>query len=141
MYDFVKEHMQEGENLTFHKVSEQEILDAEKRMGFSFPPSLREFYLEIGYGFLKNTPNFINRIMEPSDVADFVCLEEEYMYVDRSIYPENELVFMHISGEDFLALEYDGGCEGAVKYLGEIIASSFADFLKKMIEKPNYYIN
>ncbi|MBE6753445.1 MAG: SMI1/KNR4 family protein [Ruminococcaceae bacterium] len=140
MYEFFKNCIQESSGLTFSKVSEEAITEAEQRMGFAFPHSLRAFYQEIGYGFFKYDPAFINRIMEPSDVADFVCMSEEYMYVDRSLYPEDELVFMHISGEDFLTVEYSDGKEGVVKYLGSAIAESFADFLKKMIAAPNYFI-
>lgn len=140
MFDFFKSNVEKRDNLIFYEVTEEEIIDAEKRMGFKFPKSLEIFYREVGYGFINASPNFINRIMEPSDIADFICSSEEYAYIDKSIYDEDELVFMHISSEDFVTMDYKNYKEGVIKYFGEIIANSFAEFLEKMLEDPNYYI-
>ncbi len=109
-------------------------------MGFRLPSSIRDFYCEAGYGFIKTDVNFYNRIMAPGEIADFMCDSEEYGYVDKSIYDEDEVPFMQIAYEDFLTIEYKNGEEGAIKYFGEIIAESFSEFLDKMMESPNYYI-
>lgn len=123
----------------FYKLEEEEIKDAEERLGYSFPPILRAFYCEVGYGFIKGSPSFINRIMAPDEVADFMRDEEEYQYVDKSIYSENEMVFYHIADEDFLTIEMLGD-SGAVKYFDEIIAVDLIDFINKMMVNPNYFI-
>lgn len=140
MFDFLKARLSYDKNLKFNNVTEEDILTAELKMGFPFPNSLRVFYREIGYGFFKASPAFINRIMEPADIADFMCEADEYAHVDRDVYPEDELVFMHISGDDFLTIEYSGRKEGAVKYFGDIIAPSFADFISRMAENPGYFV-
>ena len=101
---------------------------------------MKIFYTEIGYGFFLGDKNFINRLMPPSDIADYVCGEDIYEYVDKSFYGENELVFLHISGEDFLTVVYKGENKGAVLYFGDKIADTFEEFVKKMIDIPNYYI-
>lgn len=141
MYETFKSNVEKRNDLIFYEVSEEAIRDAEKRMGFRFPKSLETFYREIGYGFIKGSPNFINRIMAPEDIADFVCDSEEYEFVDKSIYDEDELVFMHLSDEDFLTIEYKDGNGEVIKYFGDIIAYSFEEFLEKILEKPNYYID
>ncbi|MEH7398247.1 SMI1/KNR4 family protein, partial [Priestia megaterium] len=52
-----------GENKIYN-LSEEEILKAEDRMGIRFPDDLRQLYLEVGYGFIKEpSNNAINRIM------------------------------------------------------------------------------
>lgn len=141
MYEYFKSNVEKRNDLIFYKVTEDEIADSEKRIGFRFPQSLDTFYREVGYGFIKSSPNFINRIMAPMDIADFVCNGEAYEFVDRSIYDKNELVFMHISDEDFLTMEYKDGKEGTVKYFGRTIADSFMEFLGRMLEMPGYYID
>lgn len=127
-------------NYEFYKVEEEDIKVAEERMGFSFPTMLKVFYREVGYGFIKGSPSFINRIMEPNDVADFMCEDEEYQFVDRTIYNEGDLIFFHISDQDFLTIELNGENSGAIKYFDGIIAIDLLDFVNKMMVDPNYFI-
>lgn len=35
----------------FFPLKEKDLIEAEQRLGFKFPPDLKEFYLEVGYGF------------------------------------------------------------------------------------------
>ncbi len=140
MFEEIKIKLLNDKNVKLFDVTSEEIEKAEERMGFLFPKSLKAFYCEVGYGFVKTSPNFINRIMSPSDIADFICDDEQYEYIDKSLYDEYEIVFMHISDEDFLTIEYKDNKEGAIKYFGVRIADSLIEFLEKMIEVPNYYI-
>lgn len=124
----------------FYKLEEEEIKNAEERLGYSFPTILRAFYSEVGYGFIKGSPSFINRIMAPDDVADFMCDDEKYQYVDKSIYSENEMIFFHIADEDFLTIELLGENSGAIKYFDDVIAVDLIDFINRMLVNPNYFI-
>ena len=137
MYECIKNKMVNEKDVRMYEVTKEDIQNAEERMGFTFPETLNAFYNEIGFGFVKSSSNFINRIMSPTDIADFVCNSEEYEYVDKSIYREDELVFMHVSDEDFITIAYE---EGDIRYLGEKIADSLVEFLEKIIAVPNYYI-
>ncbi|MDQ0882393.1 hypothetical protein QFZ73_003404 [Peribacillus sp. V2I11] len=57
-------------------MKEKDLIEAEQRLGFKFPPELREFYLEVGYGFLKgNNENSISRLMDPDIIADITLRE------------------------------------------------------------------
>lgn len=141
MYEYLKHYIERSsKNNMFYKVNDQDIKDAENRMKLSLPDCIKIFYKEVGYGFLMGDKNYINRIMAPDDIADYVCNENIYEYVDKSIYEENELVFMHISDEDFLTIIYKGEDEGKILYFGQKIAESFEEFIKKMCSSPNYYI-
>lgn len=81
LYDFVRT----SDNIRIHNIEEKDIELAENRMHFRFPEELRYFYSEIGYGFIKGSKSFANRIMPPDDVADYVCFDSFFEYVDRSI--------------------------------------------------------
>ena len=145
MYEFLKKYVvndvkeENNEIYIFYPVSESDITDAEKRMGFKFPNSLKQFYREIGYGFMAYGGNNINRIMHPDDIADYFCDDEVYDYVDKEYYEKDELVFFHISGQDFLTMVYDGKKEGEILCFHRKIADSFEDFISKMYAEPNYF--
>lgn len=142
MYEYLKNYVESNvdEMNLFFKVTEEEIEHAEERMKFKFPNGIKIFYKEIGYGFLGRNANYINRIMAPDDIADYVCGSDIYEYVEKYIYSEDELVFMHIADEDFLTIKYSGELEGEILYFGEKVADSFEEFINKMFNKPNYYI-
>src|SRR5262245_56817624 len=65
---------------TYYPVPAQRLLDAESRLGFSFPDQLRTFYLEVGYGFFKTAHpeterdgfSYVNRFLSPTMVADLL---------------------------------------------------------------------
>ena len=132
-YDFVKQ----SDKIRILPISEGEIESAEKRMQFSFPEELRCFYSEIGYGFIRGSKSFANRIMPPVAVADYVCFDDFYEYVDRSIYSDDDIPFFDLSAEDFLMIRKDG----KIVYFGDIIADSFTEFIEKELENPDYFIN
>lgn len=110
-------------------------------MQIAFPAELTDFYNEVGYGFLSSDKYCFNRIMSPTDIADFICNEEPYDCMDKSFYDENEMVFMHLSGEDFLTIILEGDDKGSIMYFGTKIAESFSSFVEKMFIEPNYYMH
>ena len=140
MYEYLKKYINVDSNgkHRFFKVEEGDIEQAEKRMGFEFPNCIKEFYREIGYGFIGKDPNFYNRIMHPNDIADFVCDDEVYEYVDKSLYDDDELVFMHIDSEDFVTIKCSGESEGKIMLFGKKIANSFEELIEGMYKNPDY---
>ena len=50
---------------SFYPVSEKEIEEVERNLDLKFPNELREFLIEVGYGFIKGSEFNINRIMGP----------------------------------------------------------------------------
>jgi len=131
-YDFVRS----SDKIRIFPIGENEIENAEKRINFMFPEELRCFYSEIGYGFILGSKSFSSLIMSPNLVAAYICSEDPYEYVDRSVYSDEDLPFFNLSGEDFIMLRKDG----KVDYFGTVIADSFMDFIKKELEHPDYFI-
>lgn len=60
-YDFVKTYKEN----TFYPVSENEILEVENKLGLRLPYDLRQFLLEVGYGFLKNQNIILIAFLDP----------------------------------------------------------------------------
>ncbi|MBC2582763.1 SMI1/KNR4 family protein [Clostridium sp. DJ247] len=117
-------------------------------MGKMFPGELRQFYLQVGYGFLcKQDKNFIDRIMDPSSIADFILGEERYEYDDEyreMIDMEKEMVFFEVSEGSYLSLDLSKKDENGVcpvLYFQDEVAKSLEDFISKMDEEVDYYIN
>ena len=131
---------------SFYGLTEQKIQEAEKRMGFNFPKELREFYLEVGYGFLnKEGHTFFNRLMSPSDLVDFRLREDIYETdPDAEEYDNpNELVFFNTCEGCYLTIHLneigpDNKCP--IYHFSEKIADSLEEFIFKMEEEANYYI-
>jgi antitoxin YxxD len=152
-FEFLKKYItnENNPNLSkykhlFFNVDEKEITRAEKRMDLKFPKELRDFYLEIGYGFLCNhDKKGFNRIMDPLSVADFRLGEGIYEYdPDREMYDNmNSLVFFEISEGTYLTIRLnevtlEGKCP--IYYFDKLIARSLEEFIKKMDEKTDYYL-
>ncbi|QTL47318.1 MULTISPECIES: SMI1/KNR4 family protein [Priestia] len=131
-----------GANKIYH-VSEQEILQAEDRMGIRFPNDLRQLYLEVGYGFIKEPSNTaINRIMGPKTVAN-VKLREGVFEFDSDLEEfdeEDKLIFFEVNEGVYISLDLKLP-NNPVFYLDTPIGDSLEDFLKKFINDNEYYID
>ena len=77
-FDYLKRYVSRESPPTrnwFMPVSEDEIRAAEEQMGMPFPAGLRQFYLEVGSGFLRATDGEkkvttnANRILDPTEAA------------------------------------------------------------------------
>ncbi len=71
MFDFLKKYIikNEGEKLkhSFYKLDEQEISRIEKEI--FIPKELKQFYSEIGYGYMYDTPESfsVDRFLSPDE--------------------------------------------------------------------------
>ena len=83
----------------------------ENMLSLQFPNELKEFYLQIGYGYLGyDNPNFRNQIMHPLEIAklklglDFygnMYEEDLKYYTSESVFP-----FFDLGGEaDYLVIQ------------------------------------
>jgi hypothetical protein len=135
--------------------TEPEIQDAEKKLNLPFPPQLREFYLEIGAGFLArgNQPPFTkrhfidNHILAPSQIVDMTLNGPESGMVLQCMWecfqPEN-LYFFDIlgEGEDFFMMKPLSKNPNAVYETdGTLVEDSFERFIWRLYhESPTYYM-
>lgn len=115
-FDFVK-----NDKHKFIRLQENELLDAEERLGFELPNELRDFYLEVGYGFIKGSDgNAINRIMDPDTIADITLREGIYEFDPdlEGIYEDDDkLVFYEVNEGVYLTLDLNTPQQTPVYFL------------------------
>ena len=150
----------------FYPISEEEIIEAENKFGIEFPLQLREFYRQIGAGFLDTPHNApkgyrasdVNYIMPPKVVAYFYQgiiehqkepKEEALNYDDFWLalsaledFVPGDLPFFEIGeSSSFMIMKLNSDNPNAVWYMGyEKIEDSFEEFIRKLYyEGPSYY--
>ncbi|GIO23690.1 hypothetical protein J11TS1_22710 [Oceanobacillus sp. J11TS1] len=67
-------------NNSFYSVSIEEIRDVEESLKLKLPKELVEFYLEVGYGFIKGSKYNVNRIMSPKSIRDFRLKQNDFEF-------------------------------------------------------------
>ncbi|MGG0565748.1 SMI1/KNR4 family protein [Priestia megaterium] len=85
-------HFLHNEKHKFLPLKEKEIEAAEQRLGTKFPAELRQFYLEIGYGFAnRNETTAFQRIIDLDSAVDLHLREDFYEHdPDLDMYDERE---------------------------------------------------
>ncbi|WEZ06997.1 SMI1/KNR4 family protein [Priestia flexa] len=139
-YEFIKENQENS----FYQVNENEIKEVEKELDLKFPKELVNFYIEVGYGFIKGSEFNINRIMDPYSVRDFRLRVNDFeFYPDIEIYDEfenNRLIFFEGSESALMSIELNENNRSAVYYYDIQIATSLEEFLRKIEENDKYYL-
>lgn len=141
MADF--EFINELEN-KIYKVPEDDILKAEQRMDISFPNDLKQLYLEVGYGFIKDqSANAINRILGPGAVADIRLREGIFEFdpdLDEIFNDEDKLIFFEVNESVYISIDLQL-VNNPIYYFDIQIAESLEDFFKKFLSNNEYYID
>ena len=139
-YEFIKVNQENS----IYPVTENEIKDVEKELNLKFPKELVNFYLEVGYGFIKGSEFNINRIMDPYSVRDFRLRVNDFeFYPDIEIYDEfenNKLIFFEGSESALMSIELNEKNSSPVYYYDIQIAPSLEEFLSKIEENDKYYL-
>ncbi|WP_162859577.1 SMI1/KNR4 family protein [Listeria goaensis] len=141
MFEFVLENKK---NL-FWSLPNEEIQDIEKVLNIQLPEQLKKFYQEIGYGFFKSNTENTNRLMDPLSVRDFRIRQGDYSgFVDDEMYQDIEetgLVFFEADSDLYLLIGISKEMLGKIYYGDFKIANSLKEFLEKIMEDDNYYID
>jgi hypothetical protein len=140
----------------FGLITNEEIKEAEKRLGFDFPISLKEFWLEIGYGTLTTSINYTksinnNRIFYPEQIADIMLLREEsdYIlpeaveYINAGYIKDDDIIFFEVGDmSSFLVMKPSSDKPDAVyDEIGTLIEEHFERFIWRLYyESPDYYL-
>lgn len=139
-YEFIKVNQEND----FYPVAENEIKEVEKELDLKFPKELVNFYIEVGYGFIKGSEFNINRIMDPFSVRDFRLRMNDFeFYPDIEIYDEFEsdkLIFFEGSESALISIELNEKESSPVYYYDIQIAASLEEFFKKIEENGKYYL-
>lgn len=139
-YELIKAN----EENSFYPVTENDIKEVEKELDLKFPKELVDFYIEVGYGFIKGSEFTINRIMDPYSVRDFRLRVNDFeFYPDIEIYDEfenNKLIFFEGSESASMSIELNEKNSSPVYYYNIQIATSLKEFLRKIEENDKYYL-
>jgi len=159
MYKYLNQFMDSPRNLTkpsnsFYRIDDIEIKKAEKELGITFPSELRQFYREIGYGFLTHPIKFdkdyifysVNRINPPSMIVDMVKNGHDSGLISQDTYEmlqPGDLPFFEIhDSSNFLIMKPESLHPNAVYtvYTNIKIEDSFEQFIWRLYhEDPAYY--
>ncbi|MGW5890341.1 SMI1/KNR4 family protein [Priestia megaterium] len=138
------ESMKANQENSFYPVTENEIKEVEKELHLKFPKELVNFYIEVGYGFIKGSEYNINRIMDPYSVRDFRLRDNDFeFYPDIEIYDEfenNKLIFFEGSESALMSIELNEKNSSPVYYYDIQIATSLEEFLRKIEVDDKYYL-
>lgn len=139
-YEFMKVNQENS----FYPVTANEIKEVEKELDLKIPKELVNFYIEVGYGFIKGSEFNINRIMDPYSVRDFRLRVNDFeFYPDIEIYDEfenNKLIFFEGSESALISIELNKNNRNPVYYYDIEIATSLEEFLRKIEENDKYYL-
>ena len=155
-YDYLKKYInskdEEAGNNVFYPILEDEILKAEKKLGYTFPEELKEFWREIGSGFLWSSDpekgiiqkTYPNRFSPPSEIASILLEGSESELISEEmleLLEEDEVPFFNITGFDYLT--YKTTDESFKVYnLSIKVADSLEEFVHRLYyESPTYYLN
>ncbi|AYJ89957.1 SMI1/KNR4 family protein [Bacillus safensis] len=138
------ESLKANQENSFYPVTENEIKEVEKELDLKFPKELVNFYMEVGYGFIKGSEFNNNRIMDPYSVRDFRLRVNDFeFYPDIEIYDEfenNKLIFFEGSESALMSIELNEKNSSPVYYYDIQIATSLEEFLRKIEENDKYYL-
>lgn len=127
----------------FHPLTKDEIKNSESKLGIIFPKLLREFYLEIGYGFIGSEVGNINRIMDPESVLDCRLRQNDFeFYPDIEIYDEFEedkMIFFEANESVLISIAFGSGNSGKIYYYDEEISKNLEEFIEKLLEDDAFY--
>lgn len=140
-YDFIKYYKEN----TFYPVSENEILEIENKLGLRLPYDLRQFLLEVGYGFLKKSEYNINRILGPVSIRDARLKVNDFeFYPDIEVYEELEedkVIFFEVNESALLLIELGNEQNNSIYYNDIKIADSVEEFLIELMKNDKYYFD
>lgn len=129
----------------FFRVKQESVEQCELELKIKLPSELKDFYREIGYGFVRpDDCFFVDRIMTPNDIVDFIRGNNAYANDERRKYylKEGYFPFYEVSETTCLTIEVNIGSEYecAIYYEDEKIADSLLEFLNKMEIEADYYL-
>ena len=143
----------------FYSLSLEAIRKAESELDFSFSDQLKEFWREVGNGFLNsdiygNIEEMItNRLMPPEQILQIASSNDPHapdniaissFYYERSRELEAGYIPFFEIGDSvsFLFMNPKGENPNAVYYfLDKMVASSFEEFIYKLYhESPTFYL-
>ncbi|WP_074942385.1 SMI1/KNR4 family protein [Succinivibrio dextrinosolvens] len=133
--------------MVFFKIDniDEEIATAEKELNISFPPELKSFYKELGYGFLRQNEDrtYNNLFFPPTEISAFYTGFDFYATDERQEYypfDGENLIFFEVDSDVFMTIKMKGPDAGCIFYFDDKVASSIKEFIERMKTDYNYYM-
>lgn len=139
------ESIKNNPNNTFYPVEFEAIHKAESNMGVMIPDILKQFYLNVGYGFLESHNNNINRLMGPGSVEEFYLgigqFENSEEVEILQSYTKDKLVFFEVHESLFLSIGITKLNKGEIYYYDELIANDLNEFFDKYLLNEKFFLS
>lgn len=137
----------DGPNRFWH-VADNEVEEAESRMGLTFPSDLQAFFTEVGSGFWAQGTadaewdrSLVNRILSPSQVADMVC-DEQNVWRPSEGFPKGVIPFFDIGDNAYLVMQPQSDTPNRVYWPGgrQIVAETLKEFFEQLQSHARFYL-
>lgn len=129
---------------SFYELNNEPLNKVENNLGIQFPASLVSFYNSVGYGFFNSTLGNINRLMDPSSVAEFRTRSGQFAErEDLDIYKDSEedkLVFFEANEYTFVSIAFTGNDMGKIFFMNKKVADSLEEFLERFVSDEQFFI-
>lgn len=127
----------------FYSLDKNAVDRAQEDLGIIIPKELREFYEEIGYGFLNSEEGYFNRIMDPQSLCEFRFREGQFANNPEldiyEGYEQDGLIFFEICEGSYLSIGFSKKNNGKIISEDKIIANSLKEFLIKYQDDERYF--
>ena len=127
----------------FYSLDKNAVDRAQEDLGIIIPKELREFYEEIGYGFLNSEEGYYNRIMDPQSLCEFRFREGQFANNPEldiyEGYEQDGLIFFEICEGSYLSIGFSKKNNGKIINEDKIIANSLKEFLIKYQDDERYF--
>lgn len=140
-FDINNDKWKESE-LAFFQVEEQDIINTENSIGFMLPEDLRDFYINIGYGFTYNSDNYLtNRLLGPKSILKIF---KEELKASNDGLNFRRINFYEVDSNSYIYFKLDkvmNTGSSPIFYYGINIANNFKQFIERIERRPNYYLD
>lgn len=126
----------------FLAVDESDVAAAERGLGLSLPPDLKEFYRLIGYGWLGSAdrPDVRNLFVHPLDILDLYKGQSEHCPEEGFL--NGDVPFFDCGRDRFLVVRPSSAEPGKVyrdSGEDEAIAANIEELVSELLRDPVFY--
>ncbi|MDP3641460.1 MAG: hypothetical protein Q8R43_03410 [Alphaproteobacteria bacterium] len=158
-YDCLKKYVnvsnRKADTNSFYLINVDEIEESKKRIEVNFSEELKEFWLEIGYGFFRSTSSevgitqidYSNRLLPPDDIVSILTEGADSGIITEQglkFLKEGEIPIFEIADfTSYLIMKPNSDHPNAVYTTrGQIIEESLEQFIWKLYHvSPTYYLD
>lgn len=127
----------------FYLLDSEVVSKAQDSLGIILPKELKEFYEQVGYGFLNSKEENFNRFMDPNSICEFRFREGQFANdPELELYEEYErdkLIFFEICEGVYLSIGFTKENYGKIFSGDKVIADNLKEFLINYQDDESYF--